>query len=158
MIKNNVSSVLNTNEKGNAWWVFNFPFNMLNEPVVVLTCDNITDINFKLLEKDYIKKGSPHCFVIPVRPIKDLDGDYIHSEKSIVKELSRKKKSKIYCSGIQIINPYKIQNTIQKTEDFNVLWGRLIKKKKRYVSDIILKKWYTIDNVNQLQAYEKDFK
>ncbi len=158
VIKNNVSSVLNTNEKGNAWWVFNFPFNMLNEPVVVLTCDNITDINFKLLEKDYIKKGSPHCFVIPVRPIKDLDGDYIHSEKNIVKELSRKKKSKIYCSGIQIINPYKIQNTIQKTEDFNVLWSRLIKKKKLYVSDIILKKWYTIDNVNQLQAYEKDFK
>ena len=56
VIRNNVRSVINTNKKGNAWWIFNFPFNMIDEPVAVLTCDNITKINFKLIEKDYIKK------------------------------------------------------------------------------------------------------
>ena len=56
VIRNNVRSVINTNKKGNAWWVFNFPFNMIDEPVAVLTCDNITNINFKLIENDYIKK------------------------------------------------------------------------------------------------------
>lgn len=155
VIENNVKSVINTNKKGNAWWIFNFPFNLINEPVVVLTCDNITSIDFKLIEKDYIKKGSPHCFLIPVKPVENLDGDYIHEKKNIVKKLSRIKKSNIYCSGIQILNPYQINKAINNTEDFNILWNRLIIKKKLYVSDIIPKKWYTIDDLNHLKTYKK---
>ena len=81
VIENNVTSVINTNKKGNAWWIFNFPFNLIDEPVFVLTCDNITNVNFKLIEKDYIKKRKPECFLIPVKPIKKLEGDYIHKKK-----------------------------------------------------------------------------
>ena len=73
VIKNNVKTVINTNKKGNAWWIFNFPFNQIAEPIVVLTCDNITDIDFNLLKKDYLKKGEPPCLLVPVRPIKNLD-------------------------------------------------------------------------------------
>ena len=79
VIENKVNSVINTNKKGNAWWIFNFPFNKLDEPVFVLSCDNITNIDFSLIEKDYKKKGQPECFLIPVKPIKNLDGDYIDS-------------------------------------------------------------------------------
>ena len=132
VIRNNVRSVINTNKKGNAWWIFNFPFNMIDEPVAVLTCDNITKINFKLIEKDYIKKKNPHCFLVPVKPVKNLEGDFIHRKRNIVTKLSRKDKSDIYCSGIQILNPYKINKTIKKTEDFNILWKRLIRKKKTF--------------------------
>ena len=81
VIENKVNSVINTNKKGNAWWIFNFPFNQLNEPVFVLTCDNITNIDFNLIEKDYKKKNNPECFLIPVKPIKNLEGDYIHKKK-----------------------------------------------------------------------------
>ena len=108
VIENKVNSVINTNKRGNAWWIFNFPFNQLNEPVFVLTCDNITNINFSLIEKDYKKKGNPECFLVPVKPIENLEGDYIHKRKNIVLRLSREEKSDIYCSGIQIVNPYKI--------------------------------------------------
>ena len=155
VIRNNVNSVLNTNNKGNAWWVFNFPFKNVNEPVAVLTCDNITNINFNHIENDYKKKGSPPCFLVPVVPVNKLEGDYIHRKKNIVKYLSRSKKSDIYCSGIQIINPYKINSLIKRTENFNVLWKRLIKKKKIYVSDIIPKNWFTIDNVEQLKILKR---
>ena len=155
VIQNNVSSVINTNKKGPAWWIFNYPFNMLNEPVIVLTCDNITSINFKLLEKDYLKQGSPPCFVIPVKPIKGLDGDYIHHKKNKVKLLSRRVKSDIYCSGIQIINPKKINQLVNKTQDFKVLWKRLIIQNKLNVSAVTPKKWFTIDSVNQLDLYKK---
>ena len=155
VIKNNVKTVINTNKKGNAWWIFNFPFNQINEPVIVLTCDNITDINFNLLNKDYNKKGYPLCLLIPVKPVKNLEGDFIHSKNNIVNKLSRKVQSDIYCSGIQIINPYKINQTIKKTEDFNILWNRLIIKKKLLVSSVIPKKWFTIDNIKQLKIYNK---
>ena len=155
VIRNNVRSVINTNNKGNAWWIFNFPFNLINEPIFVLTCDNITDIDFNLIEKDYIKKGKPDCFLIPVNPVKTLEGDYIHRKKNIVIKLSRKVKSDIYCSGIQIVNPYKINKIVKKTEDFNKVWKKLILKKKLLVSDVVPKQWFTIDNIKQLEMYKK---
>jgi len=157
VIRNNVRSVINTNKKGNAWWIFNFPFNMIDEPVAVLTCDNITNINFKLIEKDYIKKKNPHCFLVPVKPVKNLEGDFIHRKRNIVTKLSRKDKSDIYCSGIQILNPYKINKTVKKTEDFNILWKRLIRKKKLLVSDVIPNHWFAIDNIEQLKTYNKKY-
>tara|TARA_B100001093_G_C26856309_1_gene1027572 strand:- start:3643 stop:4311 length:669 start_codon:yes stop_codon:yes gene_type:complete len=156
VISHDVSSVINTNKKGNSWWIFNFPFNLLNEPIVVLTCDNITNIDFKLLKKDYMQKKSPPCYLIPVKPIKKLDGDYIHRKKNIVKKLSRKNKSDIYCSGIQIINPYQINKLVNKTKDFNALWNQLIKKNKLYVSDIIPKQWFTIDKIEHLNIFKKN--
>ena len=155
VIRNNVRSVINTNNKGNAWWIFNFPFNLINEPIFVLTCDNITNINFSLIEKDYKKKGSPECFLIPVNPVKDLEGDFIHKKKNIVTNLSRKIKSNIYCSGIQVVNPYKINKVIKKTEDFNKVWKQLMLKKKLKVSDVIPKQWFAIDNLKQLKMYKK---
>ena len=153
VIKNNVSSVVNTNKKGNAWWIFNFPFKHIDEPVFVLTCDNITNINFNLIEKDYIKKGKPECFLIPVKPVKKLEGDFIHRKKNIVTRLSRRIKSDIYCSGIQIVNPYKINKIVKNSTDFNQVWKKLIRKKKLKVSDILPKNWFTIDNPSQLKTY-----
>lgn len=154
VIENNVRSVINTNKKGNAWWIFNFPFKLLNEPIFVLTCDNITNVNFSLIEKDYIKKGMPDCFLIPVVPVPKLDGDYIHETNGVVKKLSRKVKSDKYCSGIQIINPYKISKSVKKTNNFNTVWKKLINKKKLIVSDVLPKKWFTIDNIEQLKIYK----
>ncbi len=155
VIENKVNSVINTDKKGNAWWIFNFPFKYIDEPIFVLTCDNITKINFSLIEKDYKMKGKPECFLIPVKPVKDLDGDYIHRKKNIVTNLSRKTKSDIYCSGIQVVNPYRICKIIKKTDDFNQIWKSLMKKKKLIVSDIRPKNWFTIDNLKQLKLYKK---
>lgn len=155
VIEHKVKSVINTDKKGNAWWIFNFPFNLINEPIIVLTCDNITNLNFDLIKKDYVKKGKPECFLVPVKPVKKLEGDYIHRNNNIVTKLSRKYKSDIYCSGIQIINPYRINKIMKNTYDFNNVWKKLIKKKKLKVSDIIPKKWFTIDNMEQLKIYKK---
>lgn len=155
VIENKVKSVVNTNKKGNAWWIFNFPFKYLDEPIFVLTCDNITKINFNSIERDYKKKGKPECFLIPVKPVKGLQGDYIHRKKNKIIKLSRKIKSDIYCSGIQIINPYRINKILKRTEDFNQVWKKLILKKKLIVSDVLPNNWFTIDNLEQLKLYKK---
>tara|TARA_Y100001958_G_C21241093_1_gene568848 strand:- start:2759 stop:3430 length:672 start_codon:yes stop_codon:yes gene_type:complete len=155
VIENKVNSVINTDKKGNAWWIFNFPFKHINQPVFVLTCDNITNIDFNLIERDYIKKGKPECFLVPVKPLKKLEGDFIHRKKNIVTKLSRKIKSDIYCSGIQIINPYKINKIVKNTTNFNQVWSKLIEKKKLKVSDVLPRNWFTIDNPNQLKTYLK---
>ena len=44
---------------------------------------------------------------------------------------------------------------MNKTEDFKVLWKRLIIQNKLNVSAVTPKKWFTIDSVNQLDLYKK---
>ena len=44
------------------------------------------------------------------------------------------------------------------TGDFNILWKRLIKIKQLYVSDVMPKKWYTVDNVDNYKKLKKIFK
>ena len=155
LIENNVSTIFNTEGHGNCWWIFNTIIKHLNKPILVLNCDNITNIDFKKIEKDYLKKNSPPCMLIPVNPIKDLDGDYIFHKNNIVHNLSRNKISNIYCSGIQILNPFVINKIIKPCEDFNLLWKNLIKKKKLLVSDQMPKKWFTVDNIKQFKRLKK---
>ena len=158
LIEEKVSSIINTDKKGNSWWIFNSIFKSFDSPLYVLTCDNVTNIDFKKIEKDYYKKGQPICMIIPTKPIKGLAGDYIFRKKNIIHGLSRKVKSDIYCTGIQVLNPKKINDKIKSTDDFNILWKRLIKIKQLYVSDVMPKKWYTVDNVDNYKKLKKIFK
>ena len=157
LIEEKVSSIINTDKKGNSWWIFNSIFRSFDSPLYVLTCDNVTNIDFKKIEKDYYKKGQPMCMIIPTKPIKGLAGDYIFRKKNIIQRLSRKVKSDIYCTGIQVLNPKKINDKIKSTDNFNILWKRLIKIKQLYVSDVMPKKWYTVDNVDNYKKLKKIF-
>jgi len=157
LIEEKVSSIINTDKKGNSWWIFNSIFKSFDSPLYVLTCDNVTNIDFKKIEKDYYKKIQQLCMIITTKPIKGLAEDYIFRKKNIVKKLSRKNKTDIYCTGIQVLNPKKINEKIKATDDFNILWKRLIKIKQLYVSDIMPKKWYTVDNVDNYKKLKKIF-
>lgn len=150
VIEHNVSTVFNTEGKGNAWWIYNTLLKHLNEPVLVLTCDNIIELDIYGLYNNYLKHEAPPCMVIPVKPVKGLEGDYIFHTNNLVKELSRTKKSDIYCSGIQIINPHKINALTSAVDDFYLLWNQLISQQKLCCSDIYPNKWFTVDTMEQL--------
>ena len=93
--------------------------------------------------------------VVATTPVKGLSGDFIFKKKNLVTALSRTKKSEIYCTGIQIINPKKINQKIRISNDFKTLWKRLIKIKELYVSNIFPKKWYSVDNVENYNFIKK---
>ena len=158
LIEQKVSSIINTDKKGNSWWIFNSLFRYFDKPIYVLTCDNVTNIDFKKIEKDYYNKKQPLCMIIPTTPVEGLSGDYIFRKKNVVNKLSRNIKSDIYCTGIQVLNPKKINDKIKSTENFNILWKRLIKINQLYVSDIRPKKWYTVDNIENYKNLKKKFK
>jgi len=157
VIEYNVSSIFNTEGKGNSWWIYNTLMKYINEPVLVLTCDNIIELDIERLYKNYVKYGKPACMVIPVQPVNGLEGDYIFCNNNIVYELSREKPSEIYCSGIQIINPFEINAMTKPTEDFYLLWEQLISQKKLYCSDVYPENWFTVDTVEQLNNLKKFF-
>jgi NDP-sugar pyrophosphorylase family protein len=155
VLEKNVNAIFNTEGRGNSWWIFNTLMRNLDEPVLVLTCDNITDLNFQRLYDDYTAMGNPACMVIPVTPVPGLEGDFIFHEKGLVKELNRHKPGEAYCSGIQILNPAKINGLINPSEDFYQTWMQLIKLEQLFCSNIYPDKWFTIDTLAQLDSLNK---
>ena len=156
VIEKNVSAIINTNNKGNAWWIYNSLLKYFDKPIFVLTCDNLIKLDFNLLIKEYIEMGSPHCMIVPTKPVKGVDGDYIFkSNKNLITNISRKHKSNLYCSGIQILNIKSIVKDTKKCSDFKILWSQLIKKKLLYCSETLPFSWYSIDSIKQLETKKK---
>ena len=159
VIKKNITAIINTNNKGNAWWIYNSLLSYSRKPIFVLTCDNVVKMDFNLLIEEYLDKGSPHCMIVPAKPVPGISGDYIFKDKNnLIKRLSRKKKSNLYCSGIQILNLPLIIKDTKKCSDFKNLWKQLIEKKLLYCSANIPISWYSIDNLKQLKEIEKNKK
>jgi NDP-sugar pyrophosphorylase family protein len=155
VIKLGVDSVFNTEGKGNSWWIYNTFIKYHNEPIFVLTCDNVIEIDFAALSKEYHNLGAPALMVVPVKPIKGLDGDYIFHKKNKVIKISRADVSDIYCSGIQVMNPAKVNNLTIPTESFYEVWSQLISKGELFCSTLHPERWLAIDTVKQLDDARK---
>jgi len=150
VIELGVHSVFNTEGKGNSWWIFNTLMASLDEPVLVLTSDNVTDLTIDSILKEYIRLGSPACMVVPVLPVNGLVGDFIHHQENRVIKLDRNDPAESYCSGIQILNPHKINQLMSGVEDFGEVWDKLIQQNELFCSSIFPDKWFTIDTIEQL--------
>lgn len=150
VIQEGAATVINTEGQSNAWWIFNSLMKYVDAPILVLTCDNVTELDFSLLLKSYNDRNKPACMVVPVKPVKDLEGDYIFHKDNYVTELNRNKPSDIYCSGIQVLNPAKVNALVDGEGDFYHVWNGLIAKKQLMVADVYPKKWISIDTFAQL--------
>lgn len=146
-----VSSVFDTSGKGNAWWIYNTLMKYIDAPTIVLTCDNVVELDFAQLAREYSRLGEPACMVVPVNPITGVDGDYIFQENNIVTKLDRDHPSDRYCSGIQIVNPHKIKDLTEEADDFYGVWKQLIEQKQVYSSDIYPKRWFVVDTLEHLE-------
>ena len=151
LIEHSVTSIHNTDGKSNSWWIYHTLLSRLDEPLFVLTCDNVTDIDFAELEDDYYSLGAPSCLLVPVRPIVGLDGDFIFHQNQVVTRLSREDTSPIYASGIQVLNPGRISATTQIFSDFNAVWKALIDRADLMVSRVEPRKWYSVDTMEHLE-------
>ena len=138
LIERGVDSVFNTEGHGNAWWLANTLMAVIDEPVFVLTCDNVTDIDFASLEEDYFAAGAPPCLMVPVRPVEGVLGDFItHDEEDqVVTKLSRDEATALYASGIQIVNPVRVNELCgggvgggDAIETFYDVWRPLMEKR-----------------------------
>ena len=155
VIEHGASSVLNTEGKSNCWWLYNTLLSQLDEPMVVLTCDNVVELDLELLEENYSFLNSPACMLVPVRPVPGLEGDYVFHENHVVREISRLKKADIYCSGIQVLNPHRLNQITQEGASFYDMWQQLINRRQLFVSSVYPKKWFAVDTIEQLTTLNK---
>lgn len=155
VIEHGACSVFNTEGHGNAWWIFNTLLSGLDEPIYVLTCDNVVSLNFDRLEADYEKLNRPACMLVPVTPVEGLEGDFIFHEKGHVTRLTREERTGIYCSGIQVLNPKRINETTDEADSFTHVWQQLIQKRELMISSVYPNRWFAVDTIDQLVAINK---
>lgn len=155
LMETGVDSIFNTEGHGNAWWIKNTLMKNLNEPVLVLTTDNVTELDIDFLKAEYLKAESPPCMLVPVKPIPMIEGDYIDHHQGIVLEIQRDIPKDIYCSGIQVLNPARVSSLLQEIDDFKDVWDGLIPKSELKVSSVYPKLWFSIDTLEQLVNFSK---
>lgn len=151
LIEHEVTSIHNTDGQTNSWWIHNTLLGSIDEPVFVLTCDNVTDIDFAELAEDYFALGAPPCLMVPVKPVEGLDGDYIFHDDQVITRLSRTQVAPIYGSGIQVLNPARVAQLTSDEGDFGHVWSELIEQRQMYVSRVEPKKWYSVDTLEHLE-------
>ena len=154
--KRNINSIINTEGHDNAWWIKNSILGSINEYVLLTTCDSIINLNKKFLINEIKNNLNYPCILLIVKPNKNFKGDYIILKNKKIDGISRKKKTKLFASGIQIINPYKINKIVKskKIDNFNKLWSFLIKKNKIGYTKIYKKKWSSFDTLEQIKKYQ----
>lgn len=145
-----VDTIINTEGHDNAWWVRNTIMQYLDEPVLVLTTDNITELDIEFLTEEYYNADTPPCMLVPVVPIPMVDGDYIEHDNGLVTSIQRKIPKDIYCSGIQVLNPAQVATLGTDEEDFYSIWNQLIAERKLKVSRIYPNGWFSVDTLEQL--------
>lgn len=150
VIRCGARSVISTDGESNSWWMYHTLLAELDEPVYVLTCDNVVDLDFERLEYDYFAEGEPACMVVPVHPVDGLDGDWIFRDGRVVTKISRTEQSDLYCSGIQVINPRAVQVLTDGPEDFYAVWAQLIGHGEVKTSRVYPSRWFTVDTLAQL--------
>ncbi len=150
VIKHGVRTVFNTEGHGNSWWIYNTFMRHVDEPVCVLTCDNVVDLDFNVLQEEYDALDKPACMVVPVEPIPGLEGDYIHHDDQVVTRLDRHDPAPTYCSGIQVINPSAMRELTVEADNFTDLWTQLIPQRQVLASRIYPKQWFTVDTERHL--------
>ena len=150
LLGHGVSSILNTDGRSNTWWLHNTLLRHIDEPIFVLTCDNVTDIDFDALEADYVLQGRPAAMLVPVRPVPGLAGDYIFHERGLVTGVHRDRASDSYCSGIQILNPAAVSQLATEGGDFYHVWRELIAVRQLRCSNVFPSKWFSVDSVDDL--------
>ena len=123
--------------------------------MLVLTCDNVVDLDIELLEENYRTLDAPPCMLVPVRPVPGLDGDFVFYEDHLVTEISRDKPTDIYCSGIQVLNPARMNQFTTEGESFYDAWRQLIILKQLFVSSVYPKRWFAVDTIEQLTTLNK---
>ena len=152
LIEHGVASIHTTDGHSNSWWIYNTLLRRLDEPVFVLTCDNVTDLDFDELAQDYFRLGKPPCLLVSVEPVAHVAGDYIFHDGPVVTALDRNRPAETYCSGIQVLNPAVVAQLTSGEGDFQTLWQELIAQRKLLVSSVRPRKWFSVDTLEDLQT------
>lgn len=144
-----VESLINTEGKDNSYFLFNTNIRWINHPIVVCPCDMIAQIDLEYVYKEYVSFGEPPACIVPVKT--DLDADSLVLNGNKVTSIARGiESSGLYASGIQILNPYKINQEIPPLDNFYQVWYYLIERGMLFATNTMPTEWKIYDRLKDL--------
>ena len=135
----------------NAFWINNYLFKNYNGPLIVITCDNVLDININELVKEYYENNEKSLLVGVKGSNKNADKVII--SKNNIKDIGKSLSSRFFLSGLQILNISEIQESGEQFNNFNDVWNYLIGKERLMLSQLTPKSWFAIDTPDELANF-----
>jgi len=148
-----INDFIYSKDKGNAFWLNKLEKNKFSSPIVVITSDNLMDIDLNLLIQEYFSKDEMSLIV----PTESKEGTHdkieINNNNEILSMNYQKFAGKI-ASGLQILNLKDLNIGDVEFNDFHEVWSLLINKKRLIVSDLQPKNWISVDKVDDLNKLD----
>ena len=136
-------------DKGNAFWLNKLEENKLENPIIVITSDNLMDIDLNTLIKEYYEKEEKSLIISTDSKEGTHDKLEINENNEVVSMSYQKTAGKI-ASGLQVLNPKDLGSDKISFNDFHEVWSFLIDKKRLIVSELQPKNWISVDTVDDL--------
>ena len=145
-----VKDYIYVKDKGNAYWLNSLKENKINGPIVVITSDNLMEIDLNSLLEEHYKKSEKSLIVSTESFEGNHDKLAINSKNEIL-SMSYQKGSGLIASGLQVLNTNDLYDYPAVFNDFHDVWEYLISKKKLHISELQPEKWINVDTVEDLE-------
>ena len=144
--------VLNIGNNGNAYWLNNEKIRSISTSVVVITCDNLMQIDLSELESE--TKGSPRVgTIVALENISAIHGNFLTIDGDRILSMnSQGGVGSLIATGLQTIVPRNIPPNVNEFDDFEGVWNVLIESNELALSRISPSAWCAIDTYRDLQA------
>ena len=138
---------------GNATWLNNTFLRKLRLPIIVITCDNLMDVNLLDVELESMNSQDLSYLVARVSE-SELKGDRILQSEGRVTSISQDGNIALLATGLQIINPGTLSPGLI-FDTFHDVWDDLISRQSLSVSRSQPTKWVAIDTLSDLEDVNK---
>ncbi len=144
-----IKLVINTEGRGNAFWVNHPSIRSISTPIVVITCDNLMKIDFSAVQSESDKNQDLSFLMTRRAPLK-MAGDRIIQENGRVVKIAQENATNILATGLQVLNLGQLE-PMRLYDDFHEVWSDLIVKKKLFTCSTYPHSWSAIDTPADLE-------
>lgn len=145
--------IFQNNRGGNANWLNSSFLRKLRSPIIVITCDNLMDVNLMDVELESMS-SQDLSYLVARESESEIKGDRILQKEGCVTSISQDNKIASLATGLQIINPGTLSPELT-FDNFHEVWDDLISKQSLYVSRSQPTKWAAIDTLLDLENANK---
>lgn len=153
-IEKKVDGLVNTIGKDNAYFLFNTAIKHINEPVLITPCDIILNIDSASLYEEC--NCSRYAYLVPVKKTPGMNADFLtHDARMRILQINREEERPYCASGLQVCNPLVINKTIAPSDNWYVVWNKMIQRRILRTTNTTALKWQTYDRLDQLMETTK---
>lgn len=148
-IQNGADYIFKNESGGNANWLNRPLFRGLSSPIVIITCDNLMEIDLNVIETE--SKTTPNLsYLVSRHDNSVIKGDRIVQTAGRVTSISQDKNISSLATGLQVLNTGSL-SPAQNFDSFHDVWGDLIGNQLLFVSKSQPSKWTAIDTPLDLE-------